>query len=111
MKNWVIVPIGASTNEVIARALADICRADETMATPEGQGYIVPADLFLDKDGIPRPSVLLKKIESSVGSLNLQYAVYSVEDGGKPQKWNFSFIGRGKKRQAAKKKITKGGKR
>lgn len=104
---WILVPLDAGTNEVFARSLANICRADETMETQEGPGYIVPADLFPDQDGDPQPSVFLKKIENSVGKFNLRYSLYRVKDKGKPQKWNFSFTGRGKKRQAVKKQINK----
>ena len=104
---WILVPLDANTNEVIAQGLADFCRAGETMQTPKGPGYIVPSDLYIDKDGIARPSVFLKKIESSTSKFNLKFAVYRVRGQGKPEKWVFSFISRGKKRQAVAKKIIK----
>lgn len=104
---WILVPLGANTNEVVAEALAGLCRANETMQTPEGPGYIVPSDLFIGSDGISRPSVFIKKVELSARQFNLRYSLYRIKDKGKPQKWGFSFIGRGKKCQAAAKRIGK----
>ena len=102
---WILVPLDSYTNEAFALTLAAKCRAVETTNTPEGEGYFVPADLYVDG----RPSPFIKMVENSVRNCNLKYSLYRSQDGGKPQKWNFSFAGRGKKRLAAKKKIKKGG--
>ena len=108
MDQWVLVPLDVNTNEVIAAGLADVCRTNETMQTPEGPGYIVPSDLFVGSDRIARPSVFLKKVERSAMKFNLRFSLYRIRrGGGKPEKWSFSFSGRGKKRQAAAKKIIK----
>ncbi len=104
---WILVPIGSHTNEMIARDLSGICRADETIQTKEGQGYIVPSDLFVDDDGKERPSVFLKKIESSQAQFNLKYKIFRKEGGGEPKEWPFSFINRGQGKTKATKTVNK----
>jgi hypothetical protein len=104
---WVLVPIGGHTNNIFADMLAEMQRADTRIDTFDGPGYIVPSELLLDKKGEQKPSILIKKVESSVGKFNLDYYLYVKIGDRKPKKWKYSFTNKGKGHKVAKEAVKK----